>query len=55
MGVSYTLLSAFRAHWTSDLDRWFVNGVDTPGIVLIKVKATRITYWDGEEEGEVIV
>jgi general stress protein 26 len=37
------------------LDRWFVNGVDTPNIVLIKVKATRITYWDGEDEGEVIV
>ena len=47
--------ATFKAHWTSDLDRWFVNGVDTPNIVLIKVKATRITYWDGEDEGEVIV
>jgi general stress protein 26 len=47
--------ATFKAHWTSDLDRWFENGVDTPGIVLIKVKATRITYWDGEEEGEVVV
>jgi general stress protein 26 len=45
--------ATFRAHWTSDLDRWFVDGVDTPGIVLIKVKATRITYWDGEDEGNV--
>lgn len=45
----------FQAHWTSDLDRWFDKGVDTPDIVLIKVKATRITYWDGEEEGEVTV
>jgi hypothetical protein len=27
--------------------------VDTPNIVLIKVTAIRITYWDGEEEGEV--
>jgi general stress protein 26 len=47
--------AAFRAHWTSDLDRWFDNGIDTPNIVLIKVKATRITYWDGESEGEVVV
>jgi general stress protein 26 len=47
--------TAFEVHWTSDLDRWFANGVDTPGIVLIKVKATRITYWDGEDEGEVIL
>ena len=37
------------------LDRWFEKGIDTPGIVLIKVKATRITFWDGEEEGEVAV
>src|SRR5215217_6986888 len=40
--------ATFKAHWTTDLDRWFENGVDTPDIVLIKVKATRITYWDGE-------
>jgi general stress protein 26 len=46
---------AFKAHWTSDLDRWFDKGVDTPNIVLIKVKAVRVTYWDGEEEGEVTV
>lgn len=45
--------AAFKAHWTSDLDRWFEQGVDTPNIVLIRVKATRITYWDGEDEGEV--
>jgi general stress protein 26 len=40
-------------HWTSDVDKWFDNGVDTPGIVLIKVKAKRITYWKGREDGEV--
>jgi general stress protein 26 len=45
--------AAFRQHWTSDLDKWFDNGVDTPGIVLIKVTANRITYWKGREEGEV--
>ena len=45
--------AAFKAHWTSDLDRWFEQGVDTPNIVLIRVKASRITYWDGEDEGTV--
>jgi general stress protein 26 len=45
--------AAFQQHWTSDLDRWFENGVDTPGIVLIKVKAKRATYWKGREEGEI--
>ncbi len=43
----------FEAHWTPDLDKWFEDGVDTPGIVLIKVSADRIKYWDGEESGEV--
>lgn len=40
-------------HWTSDLDKWFDNGVDTAGIVLIKVTAKRVTYWKGSEVGEV--
>ena len=47
--------AVFRNHWTSDLDRWFEKGIETPGIVLIKVKAARVTFWDGEEEGEVAV
>ncbi len=45
--------AAFQQHWTSDLDKWFDRGIDTPGIVLIKVKARRLTYWKGNEEGEV--
>ena len=45
--------TAFQAHWKSDLDRWFEKGVDTPNLVLVKVKAVRIAYWDGEDEGEV--
>lgn len=47
--------AAFQQHWTSDLDKWFDHGIDTPGIVLIKVKASRITYWKGREEGEVLI
>ena len=45
--------AAFAEHWTSDLDRWFEQGVDTPGLVLIHVRAGRVHYWDGEDEGEV--
>ncbi len=47
--------AAFAAHWTKDLDVWFKDGIDTPNIVLIKVHATRIHYWNGEDEGEVPV
>jgi general stress protein 26 len=45
----------FEEHWTTDLDRWFEQGVDTPGLVLIKAHAERLHYWDGEDEGEVHV
>lgn len=47
--------SAFAEHWTSDLERWWKDGVDSPGLALIKVHASRIHYWDGEDQGEVRV
>ena len=43
----------FAEHWTKDLDAWFKQGIDTPGLVMIKVEAKRLHYWDGFEEGEV--
>ena len=43
----------FEKHWTKGLDRWFAQGVDTTGLVLIKVHAQRIHYWNGEDEGEL--
>ena len=45
----------FEAHWTHDMDRWAEQGVDTPGLVLIKVHARSIHYWDGEDKGEIRV
>ena len=47
--------AAFKEHWTSGLDRWFEQGVDTPGLVLIKVSAERLHYWNGSDEGELRV
>src|SRR3569833_4713555 len=32
----------FAEHWTKDLDRWFDKRIDTPGLVLIKVHASRV-------------
>lgn len=43
----------FAAHWNKELDRWFEQGPDTPGVVMIQVRASRIAYWDGDEEGEL--
>lgn len=45
--------AAFEQHWNPDLDDWFKDGVDTEGLVMIKVSAERVHYWDGEENGEV--
>ena len=47
--------TAFADHWTSDLERWFPDGIDTDGMVMIHVHASRIHYWDGKDEGEVPV
>ncbi len=43
--------TAFEKHWVSELQNWFKDGIDTSGLVLIKVDATRIKYWNNYEEG----
>lgn len=47
--------TAFEEHWQKGLERWFEQGTDTPGLVLIKVHASHIHYWDGEDQGEITV
>ncbi|WP_380786873.1 pyridoxamine 5'-phosphate oxidase family protein [Sphingomonas sp. R86521] len=46
---------AFADHWTKDLDRYFPEGIDTPGVVMIRVDAKAIRYWDGADEGTISV
>lgn len=42
-------------HWTSDLDKWFDKGIDTPGLVLLKVRATRVKLWERHNEQELVL
>src|SRR4051812_44185820 len=46
---------AFAEHWTTDLERWFEQGIDTPGLTLIHVKGERAHYWDGQDQGELVL
>ena len=41
-----------RDHWREELRQWFEEGLDTPGIVMLRVDARRIQWW-GEEDGEI--
>ena len=45
----------FEAHWTKGMSLWFTEGVDTPGLTLIKIHGVRAHYWDGEDQGEIVL
>jgi len=40
-------------HWIDSLSQWFSKGLDTPGIVLIHVKGSKLKYWQKNKEGEI--
>jgi general stress protein 26 len=44
-----------QEHWNPDLEKWFEDGINTEGLVMIHAKAQRLKYWDGEDEGELII
>ncbi len=52
-GQPDTRSDRFRGPWVDDMERWFPQGIETPGLVLLKVHASLLHYWDGEDEGEV--
>ena len=45
--------ATLQRHWKPELEKWFEQGLDTPGITLIQVNAKHLKYWDGYEMGEV--
>lgn len=44
---------SFAEHWDKELDRWFPQGIETPGIVLVEVRAKRLHYWHDQDSAEV--
>lgn len=45
--------AAFADHWDPSLERWFPQGIETVGMVMLQVVAHRIAYWDGEDQGSL--
>ncbi|WP_309572197.1 pyridoxamine 5'-phosphate oxidase family protein [Deinococcus sp.] len=43
---------AMKEHWHKELEQWFKEGLDTPGLTMIEVKAKRVNWW-GEDDGEI--
>jgi general stress protein 26 len=43
----------FARHWNPDIEKWFEEGVDTEGLVMLKIGAKRGHYWDGRDEVEI--
>lgn len=46
-----TQKSIMEEKWVEGLERWFPEGLETPGLCLIKVKGRRISFWHKEDEG----
>lgn len=42
-----------RDLWVEDLDRWFEDGPDSDDVILIKVTPSVVSFWSGEDEGEL--
>ena len=35
-------------HWSASVDAWFPDGIDTPGVALLKVEAESAQYWEAK-------
>jgi general stress protein 26 len=41
--------------WLEELERWFDDGPESEDIVLIKVRPSIVSYWNGEDDGELTI
>lgn len=46
-----TSKAAMTDHWHPELERWFTDGLDTEGLVMIRVNASRVAYWSADGDG----
>ena len=44
--------SMMADHWMDSLSQWFPQGLETPGICMVKVVASQVQVWDKDGEHE---
>ena len=49
----HTDKGTLEKHWKKSLEKWFEDGLETEGLTLIEVNATRAAYWNGRKEGDI--
>ena len=54
-GKLLTSRAIMQQYWQPELSMWFKKGIDTKGIVLIKVDAKELRYWHKQYEGSLKV
>ncbi len=42
-----------KEHWAESMAQWFKDGLETPGLVMIEVKASRAHYWADQDGGQI--
>ncbi len=43
---------AKRERWLPELERWFPNGPDDPGVALLRIDATAAQWWTDQGDGQ---
>jgi general stress protein 26 len=52
-GKVITDRSEMKKHWNKDVEIYFKNGLDSPNIAMIQVRAKHIKFWEGAKESEL--
>ncbi|MES2745544.1 MAG: pyridoxamine 5'-phosphate oxidase family protein [Bdellovibrionota bacterium] len=52
-GKVITDRAEMEKHWNKDVEIYFADGLDSPNIAMIEVKAEHIKLWEGAKESEL--
>jgi general stress protein 26 len=57
VGTAYLIrqMTTMKQYWAPELEAWLKIGLNTPGVVLVRIQASCIKYWEGEEAGELFL